>query len=149
MIEEVIEKDYVKAMKDHDKERSGTLRYLKAQLKNVRIDKKADRLEDTDAFQVIKKQIKQCQESISQFKQGGREDLVSKEQAELEILKGYLPKEMSEEDLHKLIRDTIEELKASSLKDMGRVMASVIQKSSGRADNKRISELVKKSLIPS
>ncbi|MBL8013703.1 MAG: GatB/YqeY domain-containing protein, partial [Candidatus Omnitrophica bacterium] len=103
-------------------------------------------VEDKDIIIVIKKQIKQRQDSIEQFRQGGRQDLVGKEEAELNILKSYLPAEMSQEDVRKIVKETIASLGASSIKDMGKVMKEASLKLAGRADNKLVSELVKAEL---
>lgn len=146
MLEEQIGKDYVKAMKDRDKVRSSTLNFLRAQIKNILIEKKIDKLEDPDVISVIKKQVKQRRESIVQYEKGGRQDLAGKESAELKILKEYLPEEMSEQELEGLVTSSIEEARAESMKDMGKVMKIVTGKVQGRADNKLVSELVKRAL---
>ncbi|MBN1870366.1 MAG: GatB/YqeY domain-containing protein [Candidatus Omnitrophica bacterium] len=146
MLEEQISKDYVKAMKDRDTLRSSTLSFLRAQMKNVIIEKKVDKLKDEEVIAVIKKQIKQRQDSIAQFELGGRQDLVSKEAAELAILKSYLPEEMSEQELERCVAGAIQEAQAGSMKDMGKVMKIMAEKVKGKADNKLVSELVKKAL---
>ena len=146
MLEEQITKDYVKAMKSGDKVRSSTLNFLRAQIKNILIDKKIDKLDDQEVIAVIKKQVKQRQESIVQFEKGGRQDLAGKESTELVILREYLPEEMSEKELEGLVTSSIEEAKAESMKDMGKVMKIVTGKVQGKADNKLVSELVKRAL---
>ena len=148
MLEEKIDKDYVQAMKDRNAIKSSTISFLRAHLKNIHIEKKIKALEDVDVITVIKKQIKQRQDSIEQYQKGGRQDLVDKETAELNILKSYLPQELGEEELKKIINEAIGEAQASSMKDMGKVMKIVSEKVSGRADNKFVSELVKKALTP-
>ena len=115
MLEEQINNDYIKAMKDRDKLRSSTLNFLRAHIKNILIEKRIDKLEDPDVVLVIKKQVKQRQESIVQFEKGGRQDLAGKESAELTILKEYLPEEMSEQDLEGLVTSSIEEAQAEIL----------------------------------
>ena len=146
MIEERINKDYIEAMKARDAVRSGTLNFLRAQLKNVHIDKKVDILDDADVIAAIKKQIKQRQDSIEQYSKGGRQDLADKETTEMGILKTYLPEEMSEADIVKMIGEAVKEVEASSIKDMGKVMKAVSPKIAGRADGKLVSDLVKKAL---
>lgn len=146
MLQEQLNKDYIQAMKDKDQVKSQTLNFLRAQLKNVQLDKKADTLEDADVIATIKKQVKQRQDSIEQFKTGGRDDLVAKEEAELAILKSYLPEELSVEELSKIVNEAIDEAGATSMKEMGVVMKIVMAKTEGRADNKTVSELVKKAL---
>ncbi|MCA9400330.1 MAG: GatB/YqeY domain-containing protein [Candidatus Omnitrophica bacterium] len=143
MLFDQISSDYISAMKAKDSTRSATLNFLRAQLKNVIIEKRADKLDDPDVISVIKKQVKQRQDSIEQYKAGGREDLVQKEQAELEILQSYLPEEMSDENLEEIVASAITETQAGSMKDMGKVIKLVMEKTSGQADNKRISESVK------
>lgn len=146
MLEEQIGKDYVQAMKARDSIRSSTISFLRAQLKNVRIEKRAEALEDGDVLAVIKKQIKQRQDSIEQYEKGGRADLVEKENAELVILKSYLPQEMPEAQLMAVIQDVIRSTGATSMKDMGKVMKEVGAKVQGKADNRAVSDLVKKAL---
>ncbi|MFA5088711.1 MAG: GatB/YqeY domain-containing protein [Candidatus Omnitrophota bacterium] len=146
MLEQQINENFKQAMRDRDAIRVSTLSFLRAQLKNVMIDHKVDSLEDSQIIVVIKKQIKQRQDSIEQFGKGGRQDLVDKEKAELEILKSYLPKEMGPEELKKLVEESIQEAQASGIKDMGKVMKVVMPKTAGQADNKQISELVKQLL---
>ena len=146
MLEDQISEDYKTAMKARDAVRSSTISFLRAQLKNVLIEKRVDKLEDKDVIAVIKKQVKQRQDSITQYEKGGRQDLAGKESAELAILKEYLPEEMAEEELEGLVASSIEEAQASSMKDMGKVMKIVTGKIQGRADNKLVSELVKRAL---
>ena len=143
MLEKKLEQDYIQAMKSHDKVKSAALNFLRAQVKYAKIDKRADILEDADVVSVIKKQVKQRQDSIAQFEQGNRLDLVSKEKAELDILKDYLPAEMSMEQLNSLVDEAIKNLGATSIKDMGKIIKEVAQKSAGQADNKTISDSVK------
>jgi len=145
-LEEQIGSDYISAMKERDSLKSSTLSFLRAQLKNVIIEKKADKLEDIDVVAVIKKQVKQRQDSISQFKDGGRDDLVEKESAELAVLKQYLPEEMSEEQLKKIVDEQIAAVEAQSMKDMGKVMKAVLAEVEGQADNKMVSEIIKERL---
>ncbi|OGX07271.1 MAG: hypothetical protein A2Z88_06195 [Omnitrophica WOR_2 bacterium GWA2_47_8] len=146
MLEDKIQQDYVQAMKDRDAIRSSTLNFLRAQIKNVRIDKRIEKVEDADVIAVIKKQAKQREDSISQFEKGGRQDLVDKEKAELVILKSYLPVEMSDQELQGLVKSAIAEAKATGVKDMGNVMKVLMPKVAGKADNKRVSDLVKQGL---
>lgn len=146
MLEEQIQKDYVQSMKDRDVLRSSTVSFLRAQLKNVRIEKRSDHLEDSDVIGVIKKQIKQRQDSIEQYQKGGRNDLADKEMAEMAILKNYLPEELSEPALQQFVEQAIRETNAQSMKDMGNVIKAVAVKAQGRADNRVVSELVKKAL---
>ena len=146
MLEEQLQKDYFQAMKDRDTVKASTVNFLRAQLKNVRIEKRSETLEDKDVVTVIKKQIKQRQDSIEQYEKGGRKDLADKETAEMAILKSYLPEELSEQALQQFIEQAIRETGAQSMKDMGNVIKAVAAKAQGRADNRVVSELVKKAL---
>jgi len=146
MLEDQLQKDYIQAMKDRDAVKSSTVNFLRAQLKNVRIEKRSETLEDKDVVAVIKKQIKQRQDSIEQYEKGGRRDLADKETAEMAILKTYLPEELSGEVLQQLVDQAVAETGAQSMKDMGNVIKAVAAKAQGRADNRVVSELVKKAL---
>ena len=149
MLEDKILEDFKNAMKNKDALRVSTLSFLRAQLKNVAIDKKKDKLDDIDVIAVIKKQIKQRQDSIENFKTGNRLDLAEKEQNESDILKLYLPQELSKEELEKIIAEVISATGASTMKDMGKVMKEVTAKIAGRADSKIVSGLVKEALSQS
>jgi uncharacterized protein YqeY len=146
MLEEKIMNDYKEAMKARDTLTSSVLNFLRAEMINVAFSKKKSKLEDNDCIIVIKKQIKARQDSIEQFTKGGRNDLADKEKKEMEILKKYLPPQLSEEELKKIIEETVVALGAQGLKDMGRVMKEVTVKVSGQADGKLISDLVREKL---
>lgn len=147
MLEEQLQKDYIQAMKDRDAVKASTVNFLRAQLKNVKIEKHAAALEDKDVVAVIKKQIKQRQDSIEQYQKGGRMDLADKETSEMTILKSYLPEELPEQALQQFVDQAIRETGAQSMKDMGNVIKAVAVQAQGRADNRVISELVKKALV--
>ena len=146
MLEEKILNDYKEAMKNKDTVKSSTLSFLRAEMMNVAIEKRKKALDDNEVIAVIKKQIKQHQDSIEQFKKGERQDLVDKETKELEILKAYLPPELASEEIKKIIEEAIAITGAQGMKDMGKVMKEANAKISGRADGKLISELVKDRL---
>lgn len=101
---------------------------------------------EEDIMSVIQKEVKQHSDSIGQFKNAGRQDLVEKETRELEILKAYLPVQMDEEEIKKLVKDAIAQTSAKSLADMGKVMAALMPKLKGRADGNLVSKIVKDSL---
>ena len=143
MLEDQIAQDYKKAMIERNTAKSSALSFLRAQIKNVMIDKRVEKVADEDVILVIKKQVKQRQDSIEQFEKGGRKDLADKEKAELILLQSYLPQEMSDQDLKKIVEDTIKSSGAASAKDMGKVMKDLLPKISGKADSKRVSDLVK------
>ena len=143
MLEEKIMSDYKEAMKAKESLRSSALSFLRAQMMNAAIDKKKKTLDDLEAIAVIKKQIKQRQDSIEQFTKGNRMDLADKETKELAILRSYLPPELGEEEIKKVIEEAVAQLGAAGLKDMGKVMKEVQAKLAGQADGKLVSELVK------
>ena len=145
-LEEKINQDYIQAMKARDSFASGVLSFLRAQIKQVKVDKRVDIVPDVEVIAIIKKQVKQRQDSISQFKSGGREDLAQKEEKEVIGLKNYLPAEMSLEALNKIIDEVILATAASSIKDMGKVMKEVQVKVAGQADNQVVGQLVKERL---
>jgi len=146
VLEEKILEDYKKAMKARDGLRVSTLSFLRAELKNTAIDKRQEKLNDMEVVTVIKKQIKQRQDSIEKFKQGSRQDLVDKETRELEILKSYLPQAVPEETIKEAIEEALAVTGASGLKDMGKVMKELIAQFAGRCDNKLVSELLRERL---
>jgi len=146
MLSRKITQDYIQAMKAKDSCRASTLNFLRAQIKNVMIDKRVQDLDDAEVIVIIKKQVKQRLDSIEQYTAGGRQDLASREQMELDILKVYLPDEMSAADLEPLVEAAILETGASGLKAMGAVMKAVMPQVAGRADNKLVSDLVRQAL---
>lgn len=146
MLEDKITEDYKQAMKNKDAARVSALSFLRSQLKYALIEKKGKKLPDADVIAVIKKQVKQRQDSIAQFEQGGRADLVAKEKLEMSILKNYLPEEMPLDSLKALVAETIKKTSASGLKDMGKVMKELLPQVAGKADSKVVSDLVKEQL---
>lgn len=146
MLQDKINKDLVEALKAKDDAKISTLRMLNSAIHNAAIAKRPKELEEPDILDVIAKQIKQHAESIEQFKKGNRQDLVDKETKETEILKSYMPEQMGEEKITKLIQEAIKEVDAKGMQDMGKVMKVVSPKTKGRADGKLVSDLVKKCL---
>jgi hypothetical protein len=146
MLSQQIDNDFKQAMKDRQPTKVSTLSLLRSQFKYVMIEKKSEKIEDADVIAVIKKQIKQRQDSIEQYEKGGRPELAQKEKEEYEILKSYLPAEMSAADLEKIIADIVKETGSQGMKDMGKVMKEASARLAGRADNKAVSETVKKIL---
>ncbi len=145
-LEDKISQDYVQAMKARDSFNSSVLSFLRAQIKNVKVDKRLETVPDEDVISVIKKQVKQRQDSIAQFKTGGRTDLAEKEEMELGILKKYLPPEMSPEQIKNIVEEIITASGATSIKDMGRVMKDVLGRLAGQADNQTVGVIVKERL---
>ena len=142
MLAEKVDSDMKDAMREKDSLKLGTLRMLKAAAKNKAIDKKVQTLGDDDFLEVIQKQVKQRKDSITEFEKAGRKDLVEKESAEMKILEGYLPKQMSPDELKTIVKSAIAAVGASSKQDMGKVMKEVMPKVKGRADGKTINQAV-------
>ncbi|MFC1704429.1 GatB/YqeY domain-containing protein [Candidatus Omnitrophota bacterium] len=147
-LEERILKDYKEAMKSKDSLKSSALNFLRAQLLNTAKEKRKEALDDAEVIAVIKKQVKQRQDSIEQFKKGNRQDLVEKETKELEILQSFLPAQLSPEKIGSIVEEVIKELDATSMKDMGSVMKEVKERTASAADGKTVSEIVKSKLMP-
>ena len=145
---ERVDADLKDAMRARDATKLGVLRMVKAALKNAAIEKGgADvQLNDADAAQVFRKQVKQRQDSIESFEKGGRAELAAKEKEELSILNSYLPQAMSSTELAQAVRETIAEVGATSKAQMGIVMKALQTKIAGRADGKTLSAEVQKQL---
>lgn len=137
-----IENDYKTALKTSDSLKVSVLRMLKASSKNRQIDKGKE-LSDEDIIDVISSLCKQRKESIEMFSKGGREDLAKKESQELAILQSYLPRQLSPEEIDKIILESIKEISAQGLKDLGRVMRIVMSRVKGLADGKIVNQRVK------
>jgi len=133
------------ALKSNDKLRLSTIRMIRSALKNKEIELRK-KLEDEEVVKVIQVMVRKGEESVEQFQAGGRMDLVEKENKELEILKSFLPQPLSREEILEIIEQTIQETQASSPKDIGKVMKSVMPKIGGKADGKLINQLVKERL---
>ena len=146
MLTDRIAADMKDAMRAKDAARLSTLRLLKSAIEYHKIEKKQEQITDADVTAVIRKQIKQRQDSIEGFEKGGRADLVEKEKAELAVLKSYLPEELSQAQLEEVVKATIAELGATTRADMGKVMKAVHTKVAGRADNRLVSQLVSANL---
>ena len=123
-----------------------TLRLVIASVENARIASKADELDDQEVLRVIQKEAKQRKESISEFTKGNRQDLVEKEQAELDVISLYLPEEMSDETLEAIIKNVIDETKVTSINDIGVVMKTLMPRLEGMADGKKANAIVRNIL---
>jgi hypothetical protein len=133
------------AVQNKEKEKRYRVSKEKPDLSEVELQKESQ-LGDEEIMDVIAGEAKKRRESIIEFEKGGRADLVSKEKTELEVLKKYLPEQMSEEDLRKLITEAIKKTGAESLKDMGKIMQELMPKIKGKADGGLVSKIVKESL---
>ena len=140
-----ITEDMKAAMRARDSERLGTIRMITAAIKQREVDERIT-LDDVQVLSVLEKMIKTRKESIVQFKSGGREDLVARETKEIELLQGYLPRQLSEGEVDALIAEAIAESGATSIKEMGKAMALLKQKAQGRTDMAAASAKLKAKL---
>ncbi len=146
-LEERLVEEMKQAMKSNDKPRLSTIRMIRSSVKNREIELRK-KLEDEEVVRVIQMMVRKGEESVEQFQTGGRTDLVEKEKREIEILKSFLPQPLGQEEILKIIDQSIQETQASSPKDIGKVMKSVLPKIGGKADGKLINQLVKEKLSP-
>ncbi|MEE8233468.1 MAG: GatB/YqeY domain-containing protein [Gammaproteobacteria bacterium] len=140
-----INEDVKAAMRSKDKDRLGVLRLITAAFKQKEVDERIE-LDDAMVLAIMDKMVKQIRDSIQQFEQAGRDDLVEKEKFELEIIQEYLPAQFTEDEIKQLIAESITESGAESVKDMGKVMGVLKPRLQGRADMRQVSGLVKQQL---
>jgi len=140
-----INEDVITAMRNKDKDRLVTLRMITAAIKQKEVDERVE-LDDSRILAIIDKIVRQHRDSIQQYESAGRQDLVEKEQSELAIVSGYLPEQLTDNEITGLIKAAIDKSGATSIKDMGKVMAILRPETQGRADMTRVSDLVKASL---
>jgi len=144
-LKERITEDMKAAMRASEKERLSTIRMLQAAIKQREVDERIT-LDDAQVIAVLEKMVKQRRESITQFEQGGRQDLAAREQAEITLLQGYLPAPLTDAEIDALIREAISSTAATSIKDMGKVMGIVKSRAAGRADMGAVSARIKATL---
>jgi hypothetical protein len=140
--------DLNEAMKSGDTLKRDTLRFLLSAVKNVEIEKKKKEtgLTDEEILEVIARSIKQRKDSVEQYTAGGRLDLAAKEQKEINILMSYMPEQLGEEAIRKIVKETIVEVTAVSKADIGKVMSSVMKKLKGKADGSAVKKIVEDSI---
>tara|TARA_B100000886_G_scaffold123934_1_gene83499 strand:+ start:82 stop:522 length:441 start_codon:yes stop_codon:yes gene_type:complete len=141
-MKDIIERDIKALMKSGEKRKVEIVRFILSHLKNEEKEKKRD-LETSETIQILKRLLKRNQESFDQFNKAGRDDLASKEKEEMEVLQTYLPEEMSEEELIKIIKETITSSGASSIKEMGKVIGLIKKSHGDSADMSLVSKHVK------
>lgn len=141
-----LQDDMKSAMKASEKERLQAIRLILAAMKQKEVDERIE-LDDAQITAILEKMVKQRRESISQYEAAGRADLAEKEQAEIAILQVYLPEPLSDAELEVIVKATVAEVGAASIKDMGRLMAALKPKIAGRADMGKVGELVKGALV--
>ena len=137
--------DMIQAMKEKDKDRLTVIRMVKAAMDLEHIDRKRE-INDELLIDVVSKQVKMREESILEFEKGKREDLIEKTKKEIEVLKAYLPEQLSESEVVEEIEKIFSEVKPESVKDMGKVMKEATAKLRGRVDMKKVSEIIKSKL---
>jgi len=143
-----IKRDLLAALKSGDKLRASTLRLLLSAAQNAAIAKgRGAVLAEEELAEVLQKQAKQREESVEAYEKGGRSDLAEKEKQELEIVRAYLPEQLSEEEIRRLAREVVKEVGAKGPQDMGKVMGALMPKVRGRARGSAVSGVVKRLLL--
>jgi hypothetical protein len=147
---EQITEDLKSAMRAKDKVRLRTLRSLRAAITNKEIDKRQEgdggELDEQEQMALVRKQVKQRKDSIEQYEKAGRDDLVEKEQAEIDVLEDYLPQPLTDEELEEKISAIIDDVGAETMADMGPVMGRAMSELRGRADGSRVQQIVREML---
>ncbi|MDH4264026.1 MAG: GatB/YqeY domain-containing protein [Deltaproteobacteria bacterium] len=146
MLKEQISKDFNEALKARAERRLSALRLLRTEIKKREVSGQKKELSDAEVMEAIATLVKQRRESIRLFREGQRQDLVEKEEAELQFLQAYLPQPLSQSEIEVLIDQVLLETQATGIKDQGKVMKAVMAKISGRAEGKTVSEIVKQKL---
>ncbi|MCT7480800.1 GatB/YqeY domain-containing protein [Aliarcobacter cryaerophilus] len=144
-LKEKLNEDLKQAMRDKEVVKRDSIRAINTMIKQIEVDERRV-LDDSEVIKLIQRGIKQREEAISQYRAASRDDLVQKEQEQVDVFMLYLPKQLSNEELENGMKEIISEVGATSLKDMGKVMGVASKKFAGVADGKRINEMVKKLL---
>ncbi|MBS4173582.1 GatB/YqeY domain-containing protein [Bacillus sp. FJAT-49736] len=143
---ERLNEDMKQAMKNKEKEKLSVIRMLKASLQNEAIKLKKDVLTEEEELTILSREVKQRKDSLQEFKDAGREDLVEKIQTELTFVNIYMPEQLSDEELDLIVKETIQEVNASSRADIGKVMNSIMPKVKGKADGATVNKKVQQHL---
>ncbi|RFA36371.1 hypothetical protein CAI16_04915 [Virgibacillus dokdonensis] len=143
---ETLNQDMKQAMKNKDKQTLSVIRMVKASIQNETIKLGKDSLSEDEEISILSREVKQRKDSLQEFKSASRDDLVQQVELELDILQTYMPKQLTDEELEAIVKLTIEEVNATSKKDMGKVMSAIMPKVKGRADGSQINKLVQKQL---
>lgn len=138
--------DLKESMKNKDTIKKSVVTMVRAAIKQREVDERITLTED-DILDIIAKQQKQRKDALAEFEKAGREDLIDQTKQEIEILASYLPQQLTDEELENIVSDAIKAVNAQSMKDMGKIMGKVNEVAKGRADGKRINEMVKKLLL--
>lgn len=141
-----LNQDMKQAMKNKDKETLSVIRMVKASIQNELINLGKATLSEDEELTILSREVKQRKDSLHEFKSAGREDLVNKVENELSIVQAYMPEQLTKEELLVIVQEAIQEVNATSKKDMGKVMSAVMPKVKGKADGSQINELVLQQL---
>ncbi|WP_156291109.1 GatB/YqeY domain-containing protein [Oceanobacillus salinisoli] len=141
-----LNQDMKQAMKDRDKETLGVIRMIKASIQNESIKLGKDTLSEEEDLTILSREVKQRKDSLQEFKSAGRDDLVKKMETEISIVERYMPEQLSDEEILEMVQETIQEVNATSKKDMGKVMGAIIPKVKGKADGSQIKDVVMQQL---
>ncbi|MCT7509964.1 GatB/YqeY domain-containing protein [Aliarcobacter cryaerophilus] len=144
-LKEKLNEDLKQAMRDKEVVKRDSIRAINTMIKQIEVDERRV-LDDAEVIKLVQRGIKQREEAISQYRAASRDDLVQKEQEQVDVFMLYLPKQLSDEELENGMKEIVSEVGATSLKDMGKVMGVASKKFAGVADGKRINEMVKKLL---
>lgn len=143
---EHLNQDMKQAMRDKDKEKLSVIRMVKASIQNELIKLGKDNLSADEELTILSREVKQRKDSLQEFKLAGRDDLVDKLKKELDILQEYMPKQLTLDELKAIVQQTVQEVNATSKKDMGKVMRAIMPKVKGKADGSQIKEMVQSQL---
>ena len=145
MLKEQLMEDFKNAMKEKNELKKNTIMMIRSSILQVEKDTQKE-MSENEIIEIISKELKKRKETLADIEKSGREDLIANVNEEMAVIKAYLPEELSREEIEKIIIDTIAEIGANTMKDMGKVMQAVKPKMAGRADNKLVNEIVKAKL---
>ena len=144
-LKERLQEDLKSSMKNKETVKKSVITLIRASIKQYEVDNRVE-LDEEGIIDLISKQLKQRNDALEEFKKANRDDLVSETEAEIKVLKEYLPQQLREEELNEIVKETISEVGATSMKDMGKIMSAIMPKTKGRADGKLINKLVQANL---
>lgn len=147
-LKQQIQEDMKTALRAHDKQRLGVVRLILAAIKQVEVDERVS-VDDARIIQILNKMLKQRRDSIAQYEQAKRDDLVEQERLEVKVIQTYLPEPLNETDIDRMVSEAIAKVGATSVKEMGKIMAELKDKLQGRADMTQISAKIKAHFISS
>jgi len=144
-LKQTLKDDLKTAMREKNIVKRDSIRAINTMIKQIEVDERKE-LDDSEVLKLVQKGIKQREEAVIQYKEASRDDLVQKEQEQIDVFKEYMPKQLSDEELESGMKELIAELGATSMKEMGKIMGQASKKFAGIADGKRINEMTKKLL---